>query len=475
MPPQIRRSFHRSVTSGFLSVVIAILVGSLVTGFLPSSPAAAATPVRCGTVVRVSITLTADITGCTGPGLIIGANGVTVGLAGHTIRGALTTSREQCEIDADGNGTCFPCDEPNTPACGPPFATPDGYVNESTTPPQAAAIDVTGGFDGVSVRNGHLADFEFGLQAVGADRLTVERLDASSTGCGLCLQDLRAGKFRQIDSGFIDATGVRGSAFDRIAAFLSLTASSQNTVRRSTAEIFVGDSNNNLFEGNSPQGFKPFVIDGGSGNVVRANTFSNTGEAIFIEGAAAHGNLVERNTISGTADGYGIVLLRGTNHNTLRANVVRDAILTPDGFSSAGGIALCDTNDNLLEGNLVSRSFVGITVGVDISCESGAAARNVLRGNVVSQNRGAGELPEQTGDGITVGPNTTSTVLTGNVSDRNQSDGIDVASSSARLTANVATRNGRLGIRAVPGVVDGGLNIARGNGNPAQCTGIVCR
>ena len=53
-------------------------------------------------------------------------------------------------------------------------------------------------------------------------------------------------------------------------------------------------------------------------------------------------------------------------------------------------------------------------------------------------------------------------------------DGIDVDAAGTTLTGNVAVHNHDLGIEAVPGVVDGGRNHARFNGNPAQCTNISC-
>ena len=55
-----------------------------------------------------------------------------------------------------------------------------------------------------------------------------------------------------------------------------------------------------------------------------------------------------------------------------------------------------------------------------------------------------------------------------------QDDGIDVDSASTRLGENTASRNHDLRIEAVFGVIDGGGNKASGNGNPAQCTNIVC-
>ena len=53
-------------------------------------------------------------------------------------------------------------------------------------------------------------------------------------------------------------------------------------------------------------------------------------------------------------------------------------------------------------------------------------------------------------------------------------DGFDIASRSAKLTRNRALRNGDLGIEAVRGVIDGGGNIARHNGDPRQCVNVTC-
>jgi hypothetical protein len=51
---------------------------------------------------------------------------------------------------------------------------------------------------------------------------------------------------------------------------------------------------------------------------------------------------------------------------------------------------------------------------------------------------------------------------------------VDVANAATTRTANLAFRNGDLGIKAVAGVTDGGGNQAAANGNPAQCTNVVC-
>jgi len=66
-------------------------------------------------------------------------------------------------------------------------------------------------------------------------------------------------------------------------------------------------------------------------------------------------------------------------------------------------------------------------------------------------------------------------VVSRNRTDHNGRDGIYVEVPSTTITQNRASVNDELGIEAVPGVTDGGKNKARGNGNPAQCVGVICK
>jgi hypothetical protein len=77
-------------------------------------------------------------------------------------------------------------------------------------------------------------------------------------------------------------------------------------------------------------------------------------------------------------------------------------------------------------------------------------------------------------NGYEVNPRDRRSRLSGNAARGAQGDGFDVASSSARLTNNHANRNSDLGFEAVPGVIDGGGNSARRNGDVRQCTNIWC-
>ena len=127
------------------------------------------------------------------------------------------------------------------------------------------------------------------------------------------------------------------------------------------------------------------------------------------------------------------------------------------------GIRIEKGHDNLVAHNVVVASpnrhpprdpepFIGGT-------------HNVVRGNLVRGSRV---------DGFVVLKKDTHSLLFGNIAKGAGDDGFDVESRSAKLTSNRAVRNGDLGIEAVFGVIDGGGNIARHNGDPLQCTNIFC-
>ncbi len=59
--------------------------------------------VNCGDTLTHSVKLTADLTNCPGDGLVIGANGITVDLNGHTIDGTVTQTTD-CDVFPGGAG-----------------------------------------------------------------------------------------------------------------------------------------------------------------------------------------------------------------------------------------------------------------------------------------------------------------------------------------------------------------------------------
>jgi len=207
--------------------------------------------------------------------------------------------------------------------------------------------------------------------------------------------------------------------------------------------IFVGvkdkgfKSTHNLIKGNllSHNRFYGIFLQSSNRNRVRRNRSVRDGTGVLVA-LRAHRNVIARNRIvhptqARGGDGQGIEVPRGA-HNVIARNSIRD------------------TSQN------------AIAVG------EGFAARGV--GNVVRRNhiRGAGQ------DGVKVGGSVPRTLLRGNRVRQSRDDGFDVDSRSTKLTRNKARRNGDLGIEAVRGVIDGGGNKASGNGDPRQCTNIVC-
>ena len=340
----------------------------------------------------------------------------------------------------------------------------------------ANGIDNTGGFDRVTIKNGTVTGFEYGVRAVNADRLTVRgvRNPTVDGPFDIFMENSDNGVVRDILGMIGVSRNSDGNLLDGVARNVSV-AGSRNTIRNSPGTIDVtGDGN--TIEQNRVATFKAYVISG-RGNVVRDNKI-DAAEGVWLEGATQ--TLVEGNTITGTGDTTYAIAVLGSDRNTIRRNVLRGPRLSSAGeVSFKGGIGLCQASENTIERNDITNGFVGIGLGVDSGCPvrglDGPLRGNVIRANTISNGEGDGSYPESTGDGIDVGPLATNTLIEGNTLLRNSDDGIDIQNPTTIVRKNVANLNGDLGIEALGGAVNGGGNVAHANGNPAQCTGIVCR
>jgi parallel beta-helix repeat protein len=100
-------------------------------------------PVTCGDTVTADVRLTGDLGSCSGDYILkIGADGVDINLAGHTLSGFVS----------------------------PRGDAPPGIVND--------------GFDDVTVRNGSLSGFTVAFSATGASRNVLRNLDAAGLAVG---------------------------------------------------------------------------------------------------------------------------------------------------------------------------------------------------------------------------------------------------------------------------------------------------
>jgi parallel beta-helix repeat protein len=213
-----------------------------------------------------------------------------------------------------------------------------------------------------------------------------------------------------------------------------------------------------------------------SDNVIRRLEASANLEGISLDGHTATGNVIARTVLTDNlftgirlSDAYALNVAAG--HNELRKNTA---------FQNGTGIVIGGYGD----GNVISRNRLfengrGILL-------SDSFGRSLVAKNAIFRNAGAGidsielqntriernKVIANGSDGIEIDDH--NNIIQANVANGNGDDGIDVPAENA-VTRNTANRNADLGIEATPGVIDGGGNKARRNGNPLQCTNVVCR
>ena len=286
------------------------------------------------------------------------------------------------------------------------------------------------GHDGVTVRDGSVREFAAGVlfgTATGRARnnrvLGVSATRNQFTGIGI---------FSQV-RGLVRNSSGDGS-LGRDGMGLSLGDSHQvrilnNSFRHNAhvgMETFESDRyliKGNLFSRNDEEA----ILMGGRNNQVRRNRLVRNGSGMSLGG---RGNVVAHNRIVGGHDGIRVEKGRGT--------LVADNLIVD---TRRWGITLG-----------IYRPFIG---GTD----------NLVRGNIVRRSRV---------DGIAVVKKERHSVLVRNVVTESGDDGFDINSRTTTLTGNRARRNDGLGIEAVFGVIDGGGNLASGNGNPLECLHIFC-
>jgi parallel beta-helix repeat protein len=355
---------------------------------------------------------------------VIGADGITLDLNGHLI---------------DGDGTAAGGCNPRKEFCD------TGVVNFR--------------HDGVTVMHGSMRQFDAGVNfgEVRHDRvLGISPSRNRSVGIQL---------FNSSRSLVRDSSG-SGSVDQQFGSGVAMFDSHRvrildNAFRNNAAHgIFVVDSAHNRIKGNrlSRNGEHGILIDHSDNNLIKGNRFSRqpvTG--LLMEGGES--NRVSANRF--VRLGNGVVAGPGS-----------DNVITGNHFSHINGVhdhhrgdgvAIEKGHGNVIAHNVVVHSRGGIRLGINAPSIGGAknlVSRNLVRGSHA--------------DAFIVLKKDDHSVLRRNVAIGAGDDGFDINSKTAKLTGNRAVRNGDLGIEAVRGVIDGGGNIARRNGDPRQCTNIAC-
>ena len=286
-------------------------------------------------------------------------------------------------------------------------------------------VSNAGGYAKVTIKSGTISGFEQGVVLIGASKNHIRNLTVSqNTGAGILLFASDHTEVKQ-NSSFSNQEGI---FLDAGSIYNVVVENSTNANVLGGVEVG-GDSDHNDIVFTTASGNQNGISLNGSFNEVLSNTTSGNSNAGINIGAGGTGNHVAFN-------------------NT---------------FANPGGILLFGATSARVEANTVSGNSVG---GIIVK---GGGSNNTLLRNSVS---GSPSAPQNVG--IFVGGGSLGSVIDQNTAEANVDDGIHVDEPQTTITENAANNNGDLGIEAVPGVTDGGGNTASGNGNPAQCVGVVC-
>jgi large repetitive protein len=392
----------------------------------PTPPAPVPSAMTCGQIIERSTLVTNDLINCPGDGLVIGAAAIILDLGGHT-------------VDGVGLGT--------------------GIRND--------------GHRSVTIRNGSVSEFDYGVQ-LGPEttRNRVERLR------------LGGNQVAAIELFDVSDTRLRWNTLASNAEGIQLVSGTRRSVVADTtvtdnggAGILLRDATGNRVARNRVTGGGDLGIglERAGGNVLIGNAVGGTSDAGIQLMDRSHDNRLERNTLTASGD-HGI-LVSESDRTAILDNVARrssDSGITLDAASGgmlrgnvvrhgAGGLQLDGSSRNVIQRNVVTDTTgIGIELG-------GGSLRNSLLANTVRRNGAQGIYLAD--DATSARRNT----LRANLARDNASDGIVVAKGPHAVTANTAVGNGGWGILAAPEATDGGGNVASGNGERAQCSGVRCR
>ena len=423
-----------------------VMAAALLVGVVSSSgraeanpaPAVAESSITCGATITQSIRLTHDLVNCPGNGILIGADNVTLDLNGYSISGDGSV-RPGCPGDEACNvGVVNAAHEGGRPGVGPGHR---GVIIKN------GSIRGFGeyGIFGNNVRGNALRDLTVadnvlgGVFWCGATSSVMERIKATGgqSGLGVACPDQQNRDVR-IEDNLVADVGSVG--------------------------ILVFHGTNVAVTGNRVSGGGGFagilLVAGTEHTTVVGNRVTGWEVGIFAE---ANANRLRANRVSGNVDG---IVVFG-DRNWVAGNHVSDSTGCEDP-ACGSGISIDGGSGNVVTGNDVRRTA---TDGIRVAAfEPGVPTTGtIVSWNVVSR---AGR------DGFSVGSFAEGPIgltrLHHNVATRAGDDGFDVRVTPTVVGSNLASRNTDLGIAAIPGVTDAGGNVARFNGNPAQCTNVAC-
>lgn len=371
---------------------IRALVGGafLVASFSGAATPVLAQPVSCGEVLTSSTTLSSDLT-CPSDGLVIGRDGITLDLGGHTIR--------------------------------------------ATTPQAGIGVDLAD-HSGVTVRNGTLDGFFTHVQ-LGRSRDSVSRARI----VGLRLVDGEFATDGYADRSFIafdESADTRRDVFELFGGDFQVTGDRNLVMHdsaRANALAVIGDLNrvinNRVSNLNSAPGAE-------GGTLVEGNVAQTLQAAGGSPTAASPTVTLLRNRSIPREPGQpytqGGILLVGASHTLVKANTV---VIHPPERPSAG-IEVIELNGTPT-GNTIAGNFVQGALDSGIFVESGAIDTLILRNVAIDNGHEIGPPPNGQDGILNLSPTST---LTGNVANDNTRYGIESVPGATDGGGNRAEGNG---------------------------------
>jgi hypothetical protein len=365
-------------------VIAAVGVGVVVAVMLPTTSASAAT-LRCGDTIIANVVLTRNLN-CSGDGLVLGADGLTIDLNGYTLSG----SGGGTGIGAGGSGR-----------------------------------------RGISVLNGTIRNFDNGITNIsGGSSLTGLKVVGNNYGAG---------------RGLLEAV-VSGSTFR------------DNQVAISPSRVTVTDS---TFVSN---GIGILGNSSGNTNEVTSSTFRENTEGIRCYDNNTH---VANSKFVDNTTGIYSVLLCG-----LRVH---------DSFFTGGEVAVQLGRQVGFWLDVQRNTFAWSKIGIEIAGDFAATDGYVIADNTFTNNGATGLYLHIARDlAPTISMPVSGNAFMGNgfwhdpyVAPSGNVLNAGVWANTGTFTDNRAVNNGGYGIEG-HGVIDGGGNVAKRNGNPDQCLGVIC-
>src|ERR671914_749462 len=413
------------------------------------SAAPVPTFVHCGMKVNHSILVRNDLVDCLFDALVVDANGITIDLDGHT-------------IDGKGLGA--------------------GVRNK--------------GFDNVTIKNGRIVDYDWGVALnTGTRRNVVENITPEMTqeaaiGLGHIAETDPAlpveppDPFPAADSG-VRENIIRNNTIIGNSRGVWATANTQGTLITGNAFTATSDdavwlerSHHNRVEHNELDASSGagVSLEGSTHNVVAHNELEGNNGGVRLDvthtppvDVQSNDNRVEGNLIE---ESGGLEVIH-SDRNELVDNIVRRA--------TDSGVSLEFGRDNLVKGNDLRTNKDGISLKessgnrLELNDASNSQSTGIsLEAHSFSNELVNNQSSNNDGDGIYVGdeaPAGAGTLIEGNVANNNKTHGIVVAKPSHVIKNNSANDNGSWGIYSgLPSNgrqnVDAGGNRGQGNNGP---------